>query len=495
MQRHYNSAFFVLATLTAALHVLAWSDFPPSIDPINFTLALHTYDITADAPHPPGYPLYVAAGRAAAQLVGNAHAYQLVNLTLLLGAGYALYSLFRALGRPALALTSAILLLSHPLAWAATVIPESYITDTFFSSVLVAFLVIARRSRLALITTCAALLFFLLGLVRSVSTVILLPLATGTALLTAPARPLRRAGAVALVALFAAALAYLLTIHLGGGFDVYRVQSDRVMGTAFRSYSILGGAATTQHFRGILKLCAWLVVLALPTIAVLLLASGVRRPGLLAARPPISILLVGLLWFVPPFSFYILIYYLKPTYHLIYLPVLLVPLAWAIHAALFRNHRRRAWFATAAIVAFQLSFYWFAPPSLPPQLFRLTHGFVARQDNAWNHLLAELRFIPLEGTLLVWNCHPYLPYDALRLLGRPATFAFTNPDRRILPHLQTDIMPETPIPEQFDRAAIIHIRDRSPTVTVVSLDRELDQSVASLLARFDFGPACELDIF
>ena len=33
-------------------------------DSVNFGLALHDYDIGKNQPHPPGYPVYIAAGRA-----------------------------------------------------------------------------------------------------------------------------------------------------------------------------------------------------------------------------------------------------------------------------------------------------------------------------------------------------------------------------------------------------------------------------------------------
>src|SRR6186713_3479605 len=57
-----------LAVWLAALYLLAHLPFlAPSLedyDSINFGLALHEYDIAKAQPHPPGYPVYIAAGRA-----------------------------------------------------------------------------------------------------------------------------------------------------------------------------------------------------------------------------------------------------------------------------------------------------------------------------------------------------------------------------------------------------------------------------------------------
>src|ERR671913_1285388 len=45
------------------LPFLAWA--PDDIDATNFMLALHDFDLRANQPHPPGYPVFIALGRAA----------------------------------------------------------------------------------------------------------------------------------------------------------------------------------------------------------------------------------------------------------------------------------------------------------------------------------------------------------------------------------------------------------------------------------------------
>jgi hypothetical protein len=59
-----------LVTLVyVAVHVPSLAPSLEDFDSINFGLALHQYDPTNNQPHPPGYPVYVAAGRASLALV------------------------------------------------------------------------------------------------------------------------------------------------------------------------------------------------------------------------------------------------------------------------------------------------------------------------------------------------------------------------------------------------------------------------------------------
>jgi len=165
-----------LVSILATLHYYAWSDYPPGTDPINFTTALHDFSPAFDSPHPPGYPLYVFAARLAAFVVGERHAYQFINLAMLLGSGGMLYWLFRRINAAAMGFAAAALLMTHPLAWAATVLPECYVSDLFFGTAILAFVMTQRDLNRRLLSG-VFVLFFLLGMVRPVSGVMLLPLA------------------------------------------------------------------------------------------------------------------------------------------------------------------------------------------------------------------------------------------------------------------------------------------------------------------------------
>jgi hypothetical protein len=93
-----QAAIWVFATMLLAfipMHMPSWADDPPSIDPVNFKLALADYDVSADRPHSPGYPAIVFGARLMARWIGASESHRLWNLTILivgLAAGLAVLS-------------------------------------------------------------------------------------------------------------------------------------------------------------------------------------------------------------------------------------------------------------------------------------------------------------------------------------------------------------------------------------------------------------------
>lgn len=130
---------------------LAHLPFLPStledIDSVNFALGVRDFDVSQHRPHPPGYPVYVAAGKAMAAVVGvvsgdevpsavEARALSLLSLAAAVLLPFLMYRVaagltpvrdeqppWRTLDLPAAAV--AALTVSAPLVWSLTVRPMS----------------------------------------------------------------------------------------------------------------------------------------------------------------------------------------------------------------------------------------------------------------------------------------------------------------------------------------------------------------------------------
>jgi hypothetical protein len=66
-------ALAALALVFAGLHLPFLAPSLTDIDGVNFALGVRDFDIAAHRPHPPGYPVYIALGKAAvavADLIG-----------------------------------------------------------------------------------------------------------------------------------------------------------------------------------------------------------------------------------------------------------------------------------------------------------------------------------------------------------------------------------------------------------------------------------------
>src|SRR5947209_16607492 len=109
------SLFSALAALPRLLLV---RDIPINWDAVQFELALSHFDLASHQPHPPGYILYVLAGRALNLIAGQPGlALSLLSVLAAAAAVPLLYRLaFHIFEDRVIALGSALLLLASPLA-------------------------------------------------------------------------------------------------------------------------------------------------------------------------------------------------------------------------------------------------------------------------------------------------------------------------------------------------------------------------------------------
>jgi hypothetical protein len=118
--------------LVAVFLLLHLPFLPPSLedlDSINFALGLRDFDVAAHQPHPPGYPLYILAGKLAHQVVPS-EAHALAVLSIVAGAAslFALVALYRRIDgdRPGRwSMPAAAVAASAPLFWFTAARPLS----------------------------------------------------------------------------------------------------------------------------------------------------------------------------------------------------------------------------------------------------------------------------------------------------------------------------------------------------------------------------------
>lgn len=411
------SIIFMVVILTYSLvHLGSWASEPPDVDPINFVMALDHYDISTDRPHPPGYPLYVGLAKISSDVVGKAHAYQFINLTMLLAAAICLFLLTHHYGRPEVGLATVILLITHPLTFSATIVQESYFSDAFFGCLIVTWLLTNSASFKKQLVG-VSLIFLTLGLFRIVSCAELSLVAIACVYVTHTTNSLKKAFITALYIASFTLIAYLTTIWLAGGYATYSAATARVMGAAVAGKSILAGAPVKAHAFMLLKFTVWLALVSLPTLLAIGYFLLKHKEKLLHSPKSKELLIVTLGWVLPPIGLYSLFYFLKPTYLMILLPpILLVFSILVFH--LFRNqHKKFAWSLVILIASSQLLFFYYAPASLPKPLYRLTHTYFNAQDMA----MSELKRITLKEnsahSLLIWVDHPELSIYATRVIS------------------------------------------------------------------------------
>jgi hypothetical protein len=275
-----------------------------------------------------------------------------------------LYIVFRRANQTDLGFFAAIFTLTHPLALAATVTPECYISDMFFACGIL-FWTTQHSYHEKKFFIGIFMLFLMLGLVRPVSGAMLMPLAIAGQYVKASRIDPRKLTLVALTCVVALLASYSATAFFSGGWDTYRSASQRVMGGAFSQNSMLGGASIKNHVKMLSHYIGWLAILATPAAIAFFIAMFKYRSTEITSTNSKAIIL-GASWILPPMVFYTVIYYLKPTYQLIYLPCLIIPIGWALSSASRLTSKVLAKLFFIAIAASQALFFFFPPATHLP---------------------------------------------------------------------------------------------------------------------------------
>ncbi len=107
------------------------------LDSVNFALAMQRFDPRVHQPHPPGYFLYIAAGRLLNGLFHDANL-ALVVLSILASCGVVIviYSIASEWFGLMAARFAGILFLVSPLAWFHGIVALTYIVEAFFSALI-----------------------------------------------------------------------------------------------------------------------------------------------------------------------------------------------------------------------------------------------------------------------------------------------------------------------------------------------------------------------
>ncbi len=156
-----------LALVVGLAHLPFLASWLEDIDSINFALGVRDFDVAQHRPHPPGYPVYIAAGKVAAWLVGlvsgaeapsavEARALSIVSLLAAVLAAVVLYRVYAALasrvdrtgsddGLDIVAMAAAMVALTCPLLWTLSVRPLSDMPGLALALVSQAFLLTAWR--------------------------------------------------------------------------------------------------------------------------------------------------------------------------------------------------------------------------------------------------------------------------------------------------------------------------------------------------------------
>ncbi len=282
-------------------------------DSANYALGMQEFDVYHHQPHPPGYPLFLAALRLAARLGGNEVTPFLVVNSILGSAILLLMGwLIRRTAGPLGALALAFAFSVCPPFWCQGASSTAYIAECFCSVACGGLALALVRRRISLLL--AALLLGLVLGIRPSGTVGLTPVVLLGALLSRP----RLSDWIKAAVGFGAACSvwFFPLIIYGGGWVKYRMASDALFAWQLDIGSVFGGDwSTVPHNGGTLSRylidsmnLLWIALAGNAILVVIKRPMVWRTAGLLAC------------WVVPGVAVYTLHHLAKSAYVLTLAP-------------------------------------------------------------------------------------------------------------------------------------------------------------------------------
>ncbi len=402
IESRLHGALLLLTTLLSRLPFR--SAYAYHWDSVNFLFALHHFDMLHEQPQPPGYLLYVLAGRFIATLIGDDH--QALVLMSLLASGVAvlaLYAVGRRLVGEFVGLGAALMLATSPLFWFYGEVALPHTVDTACVLCSLWLLIRVRRDRPTW-WKWAVLALAVTGGFRPQTLVFLLPVALYTLW------PLGR-GKVVQAALLGAFLSLLWAVPLVnfcGGLKAYAHYTAAYSARFMEHTSLLRGAGV----RGLLYNARRLTIYTAFALSASALGFPLLGKQMLKRTcPPTWAALARwtLLWATPPLAFYLFIHMGQQGLVFIFLPALLL---WA--AAGIASARTRRNGLLTIVIALNTLIFLIAPeyPLEPRGPRLLTRETIIHHDADLGYRLQRLQqFIPGSTATIAENWH-HLEYYA-----------------------------------------------------------------------------------
>ena len=127
----------VLVAAVAVTRLVFRSRYLYDLDSVNFALALDAFDPALSQPHPPGYYLYVLAGRLFRVIFGDPNtAFVVLSVAASCGMAVAIYALAKNWYGVKAARYAGFLFVISPLCWFHGIVALTYIVEGFFSALL-----------------------------------------------------------------------------------------------------------------------------------------------------------------------------------------------------------------------------------------------------------------------------------------------------------------------------------------------------------------------
>ncbi|MGB9977970.1 ArnT family glycosyltransferase [Methanobacterium sp.] len=319
----------ILGLLVVITRVPFTSKFLYEWDSVNYSLAFENYNILQQQPHPPGYLLYVALGKAVNYIFNDPNTSLIfLSITFSILSTILIYFMAKEVFSRKIGIISALLLIFNPFIWFYGEIASIYIFEAFFS-ILIAYSSYKLFKGDEKFIYISAFVLGLSGGFRTDIIEFMLPL-WAFSIWNAKLSYAKISKGL-LTFLLSISLWLLPAVILTGGFEKY-IHILRYTSESASYTSLIFGASISQQILNTGVCIIWSLV-GLTLLGILITAlflthhrENFKPKAAVYIKKPLTIFF--LLWIIPSFIFYLFIYIMKPGYLLTFLPAVMIILSY-----------------------------------------------------------------------------------------------------------------------------------------------------------------------
>nr|WP_319374579.1 glycosyltransferase family 39 protein [uncultured Methanobacterium sp.] len=298
-------------------------------DSINFALAFKNFNISLSQPQPPGYIFFVGLGRFLNSFFQDPNSTMIfMSIVFSILTVILVYLLSKKIFSTEIGIISSLLLIFNPIFWFYGEIASIYACQGFFAT-LIAFLSYKamKKNSFAYIS---ALVLGLAGRFRQDVTVLMFPL--WLFCISYERFELKKIVVSLFIVILSSLTWFLSTVQLSGGYNHYSNLTKYQLTSSFNICSVFFGADILNHIIMLEKLALWtlngLGIAGIFSLLFLVLQNPKNIIKSVNFKSPKVIFFI--LWILPSFGFFALVFIAKSGYTLIYLPGLTIIIGFII---------------------------------------------------------------------------------------------------------------------------------------------------------------------
>ena len=407
LKKRFDLLFLIILFLIVVFSRIPFtSHFLYEWDSVNYALAFQKFNIYLSQPQPPGYIFFVTLGKIINFIFNDPNTSIIfLSITLSVLTVFLIYFLVKQMFSREIAVVTSILLIFNPIFWFYGETATIYMSEAFFATLIAytSFKLLMGDNRFIYISSIA---LGLSGGFREDIIEFMFPL--WLFCLCYYDFDYKKIFKSFIILIASAMLWFIPTILLSGGYWKYSQITQATLVGSFKLSSIFFGANITSQLIMDNMLLSWTILgMGIVSMFFLLLFIAFNRNEVFnLSNLKNRKLIFLLLWIIPAYLFYLLLFIAKSGYTLVYLPVFAVVIGYVIIDISLNLNKKFSKVPKNYFIIFLISLYLLGSVTqfvLSTDVNQENYSHIKLQDNENLYLNESLKAFNPENTLIIFQ--------------------------------------------------------------------------------------------